>query len=303
MIRFNIFAGIMILIKSHTVPDEIEPIRLLDYILKVFPEMTTRSSAKKILKKGAVKVNGEQVSSGWWIKPGMKIELFDMELNPPKTLPMDLEVVFEDEYLAVISKPAGISVSGNKYVTIQNALMHNLKPSNADDALAWPKPVHRLDFATSGLLLIAKTKKAIIGLGKQFESKLVKKRYRAIVSGKLPKHGVVETPVNGQVARTVYHCIDYIPSPMTQWLTLVNLFPETGRTHQLRIHMASLGNPIVGDKKYTVDKPLLKGKGLFLSAVEIGFVHPETKEMMKFTIDEPSKFGALIVKERKNFSK
>ena len=290
----------MIILKTHIVPDEIEPIRLLEYILKVFSEMTTRSSAKKLLKKGAVKVDGEPVPSGWWIKPGMKIELFDVETNPPKTLPMDLKVMYEDDYLAVINKPAGISVSGNKYVTIQNALMHNLKPSVSEDAMGWPKPVHRLDFPTSGLLLVAKTKEAIICLGKQFEQKTIGKRYRAIVSGRLPKEGIVETSINGQQAKTIFKSVEYIPSPMTQWLTLVDLFPETGRTHQLRIHMASLGNPIVGDKDYTIDKPLLKGKGLFLSAVEIEFVHPVTNEKMKFSIDEPSKFGALLRKERKN---
>ena len=290
----------MILLKTHIVSVGTEPVRLLDYILEMFPEMTTRSSAKKALKKGAVLVDGEQRPSGWWLKPGMKLEFFDLELTPPKTLPMKLEVVYEDDYLAVINKPAGISVSGNKYVTVQNALMYNLKPSASDDAMAWPKPVHRLDFPTSGLLLVAKTKTAVVGLGKQFEQKTIRKRYRAVVSGKLPEEGTIETPVNGQSAKTVFKTIEYIPSPMTQWITLVDLFPETGRTHQLRIHMALLGNPIVGDKQYTTGKPLLKGKGLFLSAVEIAFTHPVTGEEMKFAIDEPSKFGALIRKERKH---
>ena len=290
----------MILLKMHIVPDGTPPTRLLDYVLKIFPEMPTRSHAKKALKKGAVTIDGALKPSGWWIKPGMKLELFDVEQTPPKTLPMKLEVLFEDEYLAVIVKPAGISVSGNKYVTIQNALMFNLKPSANADALPWPKPVHRLDFPTSGLLLIAKTKSVLVELSRQFENKTIKKRYRAIVAGRLPEYGVIESPVNGQSAKTVFHTISYTPSPMTQWLTLANLFPETGRTHQLRIHMASMGHPIVGDKQYTDDKPLLRGKGLFLAAVEIGFVHPVTKEMMKFTIDEPSKFDALLRKERKN---
>lgn len=292
---------VMILLKTHVVPDGVEDIRLLEYVLKIFPELPTRSSAKKAIKKGAVKINNQKQPSGLWLKSGMTLQLYDLELTPPKTLPMELEVVFEDDHLAIINKPAGISVSGNKYVTIQNALMHNLKPSVSHNAMAWPKPVHRLDFSTSGLLLIAKTHKSIAALSQQFEHKIVKKRYRAIVSGKLPRHGVVKTPVNGQAASTVFHSIKYIPSPMTGWLTLVNLFPETGRTHQLRIHMASMGYPIVGDKQYTNDKPLLRGKGLFLSAVEIGFIHPVNKEMMKFTIDEPSKFESLMKKERKNF--
>ena len=291
----------MILLNTHIVPDDTGSVRLLDYVLDIFPVLTTRSSAKKAIKRGAVRVDGEITESGWWLKPGMRIEFFDLEPSPPKVLPMKLDVVYEDDSIAVIVKPAGISVSGNKYVTIQNALLYNLKQSVAADALAWPKPVHRLDFPTSGLLLIAKTRTAIVDLGRQFENKTISKRYRAIVSGKLPGSGVVDLPIDGHASKTIFRSVDYIPSPMTQWLTLVDLFPETGRTHQLRIHMASLGHPIVGDNKYTKELPLLKGKGLFLTAVEINFVHPETKQEMGFAIEEPSKFGALIRKERKNF--
>lgn len=291
----------MILLNTRIVPDDAGSVRLLDYVLDIFPELTTRSSAKKAIKRGAVRVDGEITASGRWLKPGMRVELYDLEPTPPKVLPMKLDIVYEDDFFAVIVKPAGISVSGNKYVTIQNALMYNLKQSVAADALAWPKPVHRLDFPTSGLLLIAKTHTTIVDLGRQFENKTIKKRYRAIVSGKLPESGVVELPIDGHYSKTTFRSVEYIPSPMTQWLTLVDLFPETGRTHQLRIHMASFGHPIVGDKKYTKKLPLLKGKGLFLSAVEINFIHPETKQAMNFAIDEPTKFGALIRKERKNF--
>ena len=291
----------MILLNTHIVPDDTGSVRLLDYVLDIFPVLTTRSSAKKAIKRGAVRVDGEITESGWWLKPGMRVEFFDLEPSPPKVLPMKLDVVYEDDSIAVIVKPAGISVSGNKYVTIQNALLYNLKQSFAADALAWPKPVHRLDFPTSGLLLVAKTRTAIVDFGRQFENKTIKKRYRAIVSGKLSESGVVELPIDGHHSKTAFRSVEYIPSPMTQWLTLVDLFPETGRTHQLRIHMASVGHPIVGDKKYTKELPLLKGKGLFLTAVEINFVHPETKQEMGFAIEEPSKYGALIRKERKNF--
>ena len=291
----------MILLNTYIVPDDAGSVRLLDYVLDIFPVLTTRSSAKKAIKRGAVRVDGEITTSGWWLKPGMRVELYDLEPAPPKVLPMKLDIVYEDDSIAVIVKPAGISVSGNKYVTIQNALMYNLKQTVAADALAWPKPVHRLDFPTSGLLLIAKTHTVIVDLGRQFENKTIKKRYRAIVSGKLPGSGAVELPVDGHSSKTTFRSVEYIPSPMTQWITLVDLFPETGRTHQLRIHMASLGHPIVGDKKYTKELPLLKGKGLFLSAVEITFTHTETKQEMNFAIDEPTKFGALIRKERKNF--
>ena len=290
----------MILLKTHIVPENVQPIRLLDYILEIFPEINTRSSAKKILKKGAIKVNGEIRPSGWWIKTGMKLELYDTEEKPPKALPLKLEVVYEDDFIAVVNKPAGIAVSGNKYFTIQNALMYNLQHSALPDSMPWPKPVHRLDVPTSGLLLIAKTKHAVVDLGKQFENKTVKKRYRAIVQGKLPFDGVIETVIGKQPAITKYKSIEHIPSPKTEWITLADLFPETGRKHQLRIHLSSIGHPIVGDKLYTINKPLLKGKGLFLAAVEINFTHPETGQKMNFNIDQPSKFNALIKKERRN---
>ncbi len=289
----------MILLETHIVPENIEPVRLLDYVLKVFPVFTTRSSAKKALKKGAVLVDGELHPSGWWIRPGMKLELFDPELSPPKPLPMELDILFEDDDLAVINKPAGIAVSGNKYLTIQNALIHNLKPGISGEALPWPRTVHRLDHPTSGLLLVAKSRSAVADLGRQFEEKSIRKRYRAIVQGKLPPSGIIGIPVNGQPARTVYKSVEYVPSPKTQWITLVDLFPETGRTHQLRIHLSSLGHPIVGDKLYTGNKPLLKGKGLFLAAVEITFTHPRSGEMMRFSIEMPSKFNALLKKERR----
>ncbi|RLD89465.1 MAG: RluA family pseudouridine synthase, partial [Bacteroidetes bacterium] len=166
----------MILLKTHIIPAGTEPVRLLDYVLEIFPEMTTRSSTKKALKKGVVLVDGEQRPSGWWVKPEMKLELFDPELKPPKILPMKLEIIFEDDQMAVVKKPAGISVSGNKYVTIQNALMYNLQASTSVETMAWPKPVHRLDFPTSGLLLVAKTKQSVVALSRQFENKTIKKR-------------------------------------------------------------------------------------------------------------------------------
>ncbi len=171
----------MILLTSNTIPENFKPVRFIDYVLETFPETPTRSSAKKAIKRGMFRVNGEKQPSGLWLKPGMQVELYDLNLNPPKILPLKLQVIYEDDYLAVIVKPAGISVSGNKYVTIQNALMYNLKPSESVDAMDWPKPVHRLDFSTTGLLLIAKTAKVVAALGKQFESKIIRKKYRAIV--------------------------------------------------------------------------------------------------------------------------
>ena len=122
--------------------------------------------------------------------------MIDNENKPPKPYELNLEIIFEDESLAIINKPAGISVSGNKYRTIQNALLANLRTSSEPDSLKWPRPVHRLDYATSGLLIIAKTSSALVSLGKQFEERRIKKSYKAIVIGKVNNEGVIAEKIN-----------------------------------------------------------------------------------------------------------
>ena len=212
-------------------------------------------------------------------------------------------MVFEDEYLAVINKPPGIEVSGNKYKTIENALSINLKPSAQPDALPWPRPVHRLDYSTSGLLLIAKTSTAQRLLGQAFEERRIHKRYCAVVMGLIPTLGTVETPIDGLNALSEYEPVLTVPSLRSGHVSLVHLFPTTGRTHQLRIHMASIGHPIVGDPKYGEDGNTLKGKGLFLASIGLRFPHPVTQQEMNICIDAPPKFNALLEREQARWDK
>ena len=138
----------MVIIESHIVPERIQKVRFLDYSVEIIKSLRSRSSIKKAIKRGELLLNGETVAGGTWIEPGQKIELIDNENKPPKPYELNLEIIFEDESLAIITKPAGISVSGNKYRTIQNALLANLKTSSEPDSLKWPRPVHRLDYAT-----------------------------------------------------------------------------------------------------------------------------------------------------------
>lgn len=292
-----------LIIETHIVPDIIPRERLLDYSVKVIKTLASRNSIKKAIKKGELLLDGEMVAGGTWLQPGQKIELLETKNRPPKAFDFTLEIVFEDTSIAIIIKPAGISVSGNKYKTIQNALISNLQNSKEPDALKWPRPVHRLDYGTSGLLLIAKTASALAWLGRQFEERKIKKTYRALLIGKLEEDGIVTEQIEGKEAITTYKVISSVRSLYTDWVSLLEVYPETGRTHQIRIHMANLGHPILGDSKYGTKMKLLKGKGLFLAAVGISFKHPVSKEWQSVSIEMPEKFTKRLNTEQRRWEK
>lgn len=291
----------MIVVEKYVVPDGISNIRLVDYAFKVLENVPTKSSLKKAIKRGEIIIDGNIAEGGRWILPGQTIELVDLKSHQPKVFEMPLEVVFEDDFLAVINKPAGISVSGNKFKTIVNALPYNLKASKQNDALTYPKPVHRLDYATSGLLLVAKTSQTLAKLGKYFEKRQIKKRYRAIVVGKTPAIGTIDQAINGQQAATKYELVSHSRSLHTEWLSLVDLYPLTGRTHQLRIHMSGAGYPILGDKMYDKGERVLQKKGLFLAAVELNFKHPIFETDITVSIDMPEKFSRLLASQQRRW--
>lgn len=242
------------------------------------------------------------MEGGRWLKEGDIITYVDLEKTPPREYHLKLDIIFEDEHLAVIFKPAGISVSGNLFKTIQNALLYNITPSKEGDALDWPLPVHRLDNQTSGLLLIAKTKLARVKLGQAFENKTILKKYQAVVIGKTNTTGEINTDIEGKPSQSLYKLIDYVPSLKNEFLSLIELEPKTGRTHQLRIHCSSIGKPILGDKLYGKEGMILKNKGLFLCATAISFTHPHTEQELTFTIDTPHKFLKRMENEKRRFT-
>jgi len=292
----------MLVLQTHIVPPDIANIRLSDYAIGIFPQLPSRKGLKKAIKNGAIYMDGQRAETGTWVKSGQKIELVAIDKKPAKIYAFNLPVIYEDAQIALIHKPAGIVVSGNQFRTVQNALPHNLQPSNAVDAFQLPRPVHRLDYATSGLLLIAKTTTANIHLTQQFKAKTIQKHYRAIVIGKLAAtKGTIEKTIAGKMAMTQYEVLQTVPSLKTGHLSLLNLYPLTGRTHQLRIHLANLGHPILGDKLYHGEQPLLKGKGLFLSAIALSFQHPITKEKMNFQIETPPKFAYRLEQEKRRW--
>lgn len=290
-------------LETHTVPPGTPRERLSDYAARVFQAIPSRKGMKKAIKAGAVFVDGRPGHTGDWVQAGQHIELMSLALNPPKALELPLEVIYEDEHLALVNKPAGLPTSGNQYRTVVNALQYNLSPSPAEGALPWPRPVHRLDALTSGLLLVAKTHAASLSLYRQFAEKEVQKTYQAITAGQAPRTGIIRAPVDGQDAHTEFRLLRQARSLKAGWLSWLELYPFTGRTHQLRTHLAGIGCPILGDALYTGDGPLLKGKGLFLCAVGLSFQHPASGERLQFRINAPQKFQSFLDRSERRWGK
>ena len=280
-----------------------KPRRVFDYIVENSSQvLPSKSAVKKAFKKKQILINGLVATTGDWLKEGDDVSYEVGEINLQKVFPLDLEVLFEDEFIAVINKPAGYSVSGNFHKTIQNALSHNLRISTQIDALPIFRPVHRLDKLTTGILLIAKTKSAQISFGKQFELHEISKTYYALVKGKLEGFGFFDQAIEGLSSFTEFKSLKIEKSLSYNWVSLVELKPKTGRTHQLRIHLAKAGFPIIGDYVHDTEN-VLRGKGLFLAACEIEFIHPQTNEKNSFKISRPNKYNSLLERENRRWEK
>ncbi len=280
--------------ETHICKHQEKPIRFQEYGVGIFKTIPTKSGIKKAIKKQLVLIDGELATTSKFIIGGEKIELYESE--KPSTferLKLDLEVLFEDDYLAILYKPAGILVSGNKFVTIANALSQNLKKSNHSDAVK-SQPIHRLDYPTSGLLLIGKTSAAISELGNLFKKREIQKTYYAISIGRMEISGFINATVEEKEALTNYEVLESVESERFEFLNLVKLLPKTGRKHQLRKHLFSLKNPILGDKEYFIADKILKGKGLFLHASSLEFQHPFTKENIIVSKELPQKFKKIF---------
>lgn len=288
----------MPVIAVHTVPAGTPRERLSDYVPGIFVSLQSGKSVKKAVKKGLLLFNGRRAETGDWVTENCRIELLGSEKGDSPVYEFSLKVLYEDSHMAVINKPAGIPVSGNRFKTIENMLAYSLKASIEKDALPHPMPAHRLDSQTSGVLITAKTASSLRNICSQFGERRIKKIYRAVVIGEIADSGRIDSTVGGRSACTLYRPAAVTDSLKYGRLSLVDLFPETGRTHQLRIHMSQLGHPIVGDTLYSGEFEIMKRKGLFLCAVAITFIHPLSGEQINITIDHPHKFDYYINREK-----
>ncbi|MDE2028182.1 MAG: RluA family pseudouridine synthase [Candidatus Omnitrophica bacterium] len=292
--------------QTHTVSEEHKGLRLDVYLTQALPDVPSRMFIKKMIEAGSVKVNGRQEKTKYKVATGDAIDVdIDRQAWAPKDLAaekMDLDIFYEDGDMLVINKPSGLSVhpaSGHKSGTLVNALIYHYQELSDAGGADRPGIVHRLDRDTSGLLLIAKTNLAHARLGRQFEKHTVMKRYVARVEGKVQfDQGVVDVPLEkhkkfhdqrqvaaegkGKEAVTLYQVLNRFSRS-----TLIALFPQTGRTHQLRVHMKHLGHTILGDEKYGRKDNFPR---LALHAQSIGFIHPVTKAYVEFSCPTPPEF-------------
>ena len=274
-------------------------VRLDKYVCQHFPELS-RARAQSLIADGHITVNGQPAKPGLKLNVGDKLKVVIPPTPPEKPLPesIPLNIIYEDEDLLVVDKPAGLTVHpapGHPGHTLVNALLAHL-PHLADIG-DWLRPgiVHRLDKDTSGLMLVAKNSSAQEHLIGQFKSHSVTKAYLALVRGHLaPETGIIEANIGrdprdrkkmavvekGREARTEYKVIRYI-----RGYTLVEVRPETGRTHQIRVHLGAIGFPVVGDKIYGVRSPFLSRQ--FLHACRLGFSLPASGEYVEFKSELP----------------
>ncbi len=269
--------------------------RLDVYLVKALPEKYSRSFVQRLILSGNVLVNAKIAKPHHKIVPGDEVcvDLVQEENTNLKPENIPLEIVYEDEDLLVINKPVGMVVHpapGNYSGTLVNALLYHCKSLSSVNHSLRPGIVHRLDKDTSGLMLAAKNNLSHSALAKQFLQHKIKRRYIALVKGVVQfDEGVVDLPLGrhprerekisvsfhkSREAKTFYRVLKRFKDT-----TLLELTPHTGRTHQLRVHLAYLGHPILGDVKYG-DKNSFNR--LCLHAEYLGFIHPRSGQFLEF---------------------
>ena len=275
----------------------------------------TRSFIGKMIEENLVLYNGKPSKASTKIKTGDKIELFEKEPEPlaVKGEEIPLEIVYEDDDLMVINKPRGMVVHpapGHTSGTLVNAVLSHAGESlSSINGVLRPGIVHRIDKDTSGLILVCKNDFSHKALAKQLEEHSITRRYHAICSGRLKEEqGTVSAPIGRDEKNRKQQAINYKhgKEAITHYRLLENLQNasllecrlETGRTHQIRVHMKSIGHPLLGDPLYGPKKNLYAIKGQALHAMVLGFVHPRSEEYMEFSADYPEDFQKLLNKLR-----
>ena len=268
----------------------------------------SRSFAEELLENGSCLVNGTKCKKNYRVKAGDVVEITLPDMEEPEILPenIPLDIVYEDSDLLVVNKPKGMVVhpaAGHYSGTLVNALMYHCKDSlSGINGVIRPGIVHRIDKDTSGLLIVAKNYTAHNGLAEQIKVHSFTRRYEAVVLGGIKENGTVNAHIarhktdrkkmavapDGREAITHYEVIENYGK-----YTHLRLILETGRTHQIRVHMAYIGHPVAGDSVYGDGKPKWL-EGQCLHAREIGFIHPITGKELFFTSPLPEYFEKML---------
>jgi 23S rRNA pseudouridine1911/1915/1917 synthase len=295
-----------------TAPAEAAGLRLDRWLAEALPELS-RSRIQALIAEGRVRVEGARPKAAHRLRGGEQVEV---EVPPPpaetvEPEPMALSILFEDEDVLVIDKPAGMVVhpgAGRSTGTLAAAVLAHAPQVAGVGGPRRPGIVHRLDKETSGVLAIAKTARAYESLTAQLAARTVGRRYLAVVHGRVGlDQGVVEAPIGrdpvhrqrmavrpagqGRPALTRYRVLERFAR-----FTYLELRLGTGRTHQIRVHMASLGHPVVGDATYGRSRgaPPVPLEGLALHAATLAFLHPRTQQRMEFTAPLPERMERLL---------
>ncbi|PNZ30321.1 RluA family pseudouridine synthase [Staphylococcus petrasii] len=280
----------------------------IDKLLSDFNGEWSRSQIQDWIKEGLVTVNGKVIKSNYKVKMNDDIVVTEKEVVEADIQPenLNLDIYYEDEDVAIVYKPKGMVVHpspGHYTGTLVNGLMYQIKDLSGINGEIRPGIVHRIDKDTSGLLMVAKNDIAHRGLVEQLMDKTVKRKYIALVHGNIPHdYGTIDAPIgrnekdrqsmdvvdNGKDAVTHFNVLEHFND-----YTLIECQLETGRTHQIRVHMKYIGFPLVGDPKYGPRKTLDIG-GQALHAGVIGFEHPVTHEYIERQADLPQEFKDLL---------
>ncbi|MEI3116623.1 MAG: RluA family pseudouridine synthase [Merdibacter sp.] len=273
----------------------------------------TRSRIQQLIEQGAVVVNGKATKSNYKINTGDLIEVSYEDLSELDVVAQDipLDIRYEDSDVIVINKPRGMVVhpaNGNQQGTLVNALLYHCKDLSGINGVLRPGIVHRIDKDTTGLIIVAKNDKAHLELSKQLQDKTVNRLYYALVHGTFAHdYGTIDAPIgrdetdrqkmavtekNSKEARTHFRVLERFKD-----YSLVECRLETGRTHQIRVHMRYIDHPIVGDEKYGYRRTMKIG-GQLLHAHQLEFIHPSTGEKMVVEAEIPQDFAEVLQRLR-----